>query len=400
LNFINISFSDVQWRITVNKNDAVEGGDFWLNLQIKHNEIDRALGLPAAPSENPQETGITRTLASATVDIEYTDALNHLKPLERVEFQGDLANVFSYTSRVTHSSDPLLYQVTITQGTLGVSGNEKEGNPPGFDVTTSWSTVAILKWQIVTATGTYIGIRDASLGTGFFKYYNAWHNRARDGFIESQNVSGEDLGDQSLPVLFSTVTATAEDGQATLKWVTETEVNNLGFFVYRGESKDGPFVKLNESIIPGAMSSSSLHDYEYTDMNVEVDHQYFYYIENLDTEGIKNSSKIVRVFVQNKKIPEKFALLQNFPNPFNPDTWIPYHLADLAEVTIRIYNVDGQLVKTLDLGKKPADFYISRKKAAYWDGRNNSGERVASGVYFYTLRVGSYNAIKRMLIIK
>ena len=94
------------------------------------------------------------------------------------------------------------------------------------------------------------------------------------------------------------------------------------------------------------------------------------------------------------------ALDQNYPNPFNPDTWIPYKLTGDMEVAIRIYNISGRLIKTLDLGHKPSGFYASREKAAYWDGRNEAGEPVASGVYFYTIQAGDFTATKKMIVAR
>ena len=98
--------------------------------------------------------------------------------------------------------------------------------------------------------------------------------------------------------------------------------------------------------------------------------------------------------------PEETALLTNYPNPFNPETWIPYHLAAPAEVTLTIYAIDGRVVRHLDLGHQDAGYYQSKARAAYWDGRNNVGERVASGIYFYTLTVGDFAATKKLLIRK
>ena len=98
--------------------------------------------------------------------------------------------------------------------------------------------------------------------------------------------------------------------------------------------------------------------------------------------------------------PKETALLPNYPNPFNPETWIPYQLADPAEVTLRIYAVDGSLVRLLSLGHKPVGIYQSRSRAAYWDGRNQIGEPVASGVYFYTFTAGDFTATRKMLIRK
>ena len=99
-------------------------------------------------------------------------------------------------------------------------------------------------------------------------------------------------------------------------------------------------------------------------------------------------------------IPEETALLRNYPNPFNPETWIPYQLAESAEVTLTIYDMNGQLVQRLEVGHQAAGMYQSRSRAVYWAGRNQLGESVASGLYFYTLTTGDFTATRRMLILK
>ena len=98
--------------------------------------------------------------------------------------------------------------------------------------------------------------------------------------------------------------------------------------------------------------------------------------------------------------PKKTVLLPNYPNPFNPETWIPYELAAPADVSIAIYAADGRLVRRLNLGHQPVGSYESRSRAAHWDGRNQLGEPVASGVYFYTLSAGDFTATRKMLIRK
>ena len=98
--------------------------------------------------------------------------------------------------------------------------------------------------------------------------------------------------------------------------------------------------------------------------------------------------------------PKKTVLLANYPNPFNPETWIPYELAEAAEVTVTIHAADGKLVHTLELGQLPAGIYQTKGRAAYWDGRNTLNEPVASGVYFYTLTAGEFSATRKMLIRK
>ena len=97
-----------------------------------------------------------------------------------------------------------------------------------------------------------------------------------------------------------------------------------------------------------------------------------------------------------ERVPERTALLTNYPNPFNPETWIPYHLATDAAVVLTIYDVHGSRVRELRLGHQAAGVYESRGRAAYWDGRNQLGEPVASGVYFYTLSAGEFTATRKL----
>ena len=100
------------------------------------------------------------------------------------------------------------------------------------------------------------------------------------------------------------------------------------------------------------------------------------------------------------EIPAETELLRNYPNPFNPETWIPYHLAEDADVSVTIYDVNGELVRTIDVGHQTAAKYATRSKAIYWDGRNLFGEQVASGIYFYSLSAGDFSATRKMVILK
>ena len=98
--------------------------------------------------------------------------------------------------------------------------------------------------------------------------------------------------------------------------------------------------------------------------------------------------------------PKETGLLPNYPNPFNPETWIPYHLAHASDVILTIYDTTGVMVRQLDLGHQLAGFYTARNRAAHWDGRNKLGEFVASGLYFYTLTAGDFTATRKMSICK
>jgi len=101
-----------------------------------------------------------------------------------------------------------------------------------------------------------------------------------------------------------------------------------------------------------------------------------------------------------KAVPKQTVVLQNYPNPFNPETWIPYNLANDAEVVIKIYNVSGKMVRSLDLGQKSAGYHVTRHQAAYWNGINELGESVSSGVYFYTIQAGDFVATRKMILLK
>ena len=145
------------------------------------------------------------------------------------------------------------------------------------------------------------------------------------------------------------------------------------------------------------------------------------YTMNADGGGLKNLSnnpdgddtyprwnpvfELLSVEPQDKRFTtlgeiKRTSLLQNYPNPFNPETWIPYHLAEAATVTVRIYNVKGELVRSIDVGKQAAGAYTGRQSAAYWDGKDDTGQSVASGVYFYQLLADGFSETRRMVVMK
>ena len=111
--------------------------------------------------------------------------------------------------------------------------------------------------------------------------------------------------------------------------------------------------------------------------------------------GIANLESLLK-----SKVPTQTRLLLNYPNPFNPETWIPYQLAESTKVTVTIHSMNGSLIRTLNLGHQAPGSYISKSQAAYWDGRNEFGEQSASGLYFYTFTAGKFKATGKMLILK
>ena len=122
-------------------------------------------------------------------------------------------------------------------------------------------------------------------------------------------------------------------------------------------------------------------------------------LENDGSQTYRNAIALLESLLAALR-PTETRLLANYPNPFNPETWLPYELALDSDVEIFIYNARGVLVRHLELGHQPAGYYVAKSRAAYWDGRNNVGERVSSGIYFYQLRAGSISQLRKMVILK
>ena len=144
-----------------------------------------------------------------------------------------------------------------------------------------------------------------------------------------------------------------------------------------------------EDIEPGSLQASDVHRWIRDAKAADA-----------DPAGIAALERLLAALTRVEAPPEKTVLLANYPNPFNPETWIPYQLSEAAEVTVTIHSSDGKLVRTLELGQMPAGAYSDKDRAAYWDGRNAQGEPVASGVYFYTLQAGDFKATRKMVIRK
>ena len=292
------------------------------------------------------------------------------------------------------------------------------------------------------ASADHSGETDAGAAYSFLRSGSAWSQQAKltasdaaavDAFGDSVAINGDyaivgarmddhsgitdagsayiyhSINDLSLPVELSLFTATTSSDNVILTWRTETEVDNAGFSIYRSErtagedaSSSGNYTEI--AFVEGARNAGMPTDYQFTDKKAEPGKTYFYYLEDIDIAGEKNKSGIIKVVLPPAKfvgaIPSKFALLQNFPNPFNPETWLPYQLAESAPVSIRIFDPKGRIVRTVYFGEQQAGSYRTKDKAAYWDGKNDYGERVSSGVFFYQLKAGKFSAVRKMIIIK
>ena len=219
--------------------------------------------------------------------------------------------------------------------------------------------------------------------------------------------------DFSLPVELSAFSATASVDGVKLAWRTESEVNNIGFNLYRSTHKDGPFTKVG--FVEGHGSTPVAHEYTFIDKTAVVGETYYYYLEDVDVASNTERSDVIsvahrpitpdpRTLTQpppaEAVLPSVFRLRQNFPNPFNPETWLPYELPEATNVEITIYDSRGRVVKTLSVGQQLPGYYTDQGSAAYWDGSNESGERVSNGAYYYALDAGTFSAVRKMVIAK
>ncbi|MCG3120761.1 MAG: hypothetical protein ALAOOOJD_03601 [bacterium] len=192
-----------------------------------------------------------------------------------------------------------------------------------------------------------------------------------------------------VPVELSSFTAQIGDGAGVnLNWKTGSEMNNAGFNVLRGRSQSGTYTKLNDKLIPANRDGN----YNFLDATAEAGGRYYYKLEALDTRGNITTHGPIVVEV---KAPEKFELSQNYPNPFNPTTQIRYQLPQAVKVSLAIYNMLGQEVRKLVDAQQPAGYHT-----AIWDGRDNAGRPLPSGVYHYRLQAGSFTMTKKMLLAK
>ncbi len=212
----------------------------------------------------------------------------------------------------------------------------------------------------------------------------------------------------SLPVELSSFSVVTVNRMVNLNWRTESEVNNFGFIIYRSETKDGEYKEIGRK--DGAGNSAMPTDYQFIDKEAEAGKTYFYYLEDIDITGKRNTSQIIKVVVLSAKhVPKEFRLLQNYPNPFNPETWLPYKLANSANITIHIYNIKGEAIHTINLGTKNAGTYTTKNKAALWNGRTQTDEPASSGIYFYQIKAcpvsngtgtGNFTATRKMILLK
>jgi hypothetical protein len=205
---------------------------------------------------------------------------------------------------------------------------------------------------------------------------------------------GSSAGDNSLPVTLSLFKAEPSSGGVSLSWSTQSELENEGFYLYRRAAKQASdWQLLTAALIPGQGNTSEKTDYSYFDRLVKAGQTYEYLLESVSLAGVRVTEKIVEVAVP---VPTEYAMLGNYPNPFNPSTRIGFRLPETSDVTLKIYGVQGNLVRELALNQsyEAGDHYLT------WDGTDSDGQSVASGMYVYLVSAGSFKQTAKMLLIK
>ena len=187
--------------------------------------------------------------------------------------------------------------------------------------------------------------------------------------------------------------------EVLLKWGVVSQTNNLGWEVFR--STDNTIYERVGDLVPGEGTLDVFRTYEFLDTNPPPAELVYYYLKQIDLDGSSTRSPVIEVFfgvtvIDQDLLPTVNALAQNFPNPFNPETTIRFDLADPARVTLTVYDAAGQTVRTLVDG----EHFGAGNYRRIWDGLNQNGEAVGSGVYFYELKAGAFNSMKKMTLVR
>ncbi|MCF7920766.1 MAG: hypothetical protein K9N06_12710 [Candidatus Cloacimonetes bacterium] len=209
--------------------------------------------------------------------------------------------------------------------------------------------------------------------------------------------------DAPLPITLSTFTTSYASPYGRLLWTTLSEMNNAGWNIYRAENEDfAASALINTELIPGQGTTMQVTNYSYVDeYPLTQGDKYYYWLESISYSGAADNYGPVVLSVplngeeETPDIPEQFGLLQNYPNPFNPNTTIKYNLPIAGYIELNIYNIKGNKITTLVSGIKEPGYY-----QVNWDGKDDNGSEVSSGIYIYKLTTPYYVESRSMLLIK
>lgn len=283
---------------------------------------------------------------------------------------------------------------------LFVGGNTMTGSSGGSGTVTFGSSQTI-----ITSTSTYYIVYDISSTADPSDYVgvrladSSYFSFTVQEKVSNTNFPIQSSYDSSLPVELSFFTAYQENGYVVLQWVTESEIENLGFILERREALiDSGFTEwleiasyLTYPELEGQGSVTHRTDYNFVDSTVVAGVTYEYRLADVSYDGLVEYHELTSLTVEPYvEIPEQFELYQNYPNPFNPITTFKYDLPQPTQVTLKVYNILGQEIVTLINEHKSAGYH-----QLIWDA-----SRVGSGIYFYHLKAHSFSKVKKCLVIK
>jgi uncharacterized repeat protein (TIGR01451 family) len=195
-----------------------------------------------------------------------------------------------------------------------------------------------------------------------------------------------------VPVELNSFSAQLQGTQVMLQWITQSETENLGFHLLRAEAEEGPYNQITSELIKGAGTSSSSHAYHFEDLTAIGNRTFYYKLVDVDFNGQLSLHGPINVTVA---LPTTNVLEQNYPNPFNPSTRIRFILKEAGMATLSIFNVKGEQVRELLHEQKSSGAYIVE-----WDGMDQNGRQVPSGMYFYSLRINGFEQKRMMMFLK
>lgn len=230
-------------------------------------------------------------------------------------------------------------------------------------------------------------------GTLIFVDINKYYGGHADGYVSTSTA-----GDLPLPVELVSFVAMAEGRQVNLFWITESEVNNLGFILHRKEKMEQNWKNIasyrTQHYLKGQGNSSCRTEYQFIDKKVLSQHTYLYRLSDVDFIGNETMLKVIEITMP--FIPDRMALLPAYPNPFNPSVTIPYHLSDKTKVYITVFDILGRKVRHLVNGlKQEAGVYT-----IMWDGKDQKGRNISSGTYIINFKTDNYFKSHRVILLR
>jgi hypothetical protein len=254
----------------------------------------------------------------------------------------------------------------------------------GTAVSTSWMDVATVRFDVLNpALSSNLQWLGSDVTFTVFDDDNA--TQLDPGTLSNMDVS--------LPVQMSGMQAESTVQGIEVSWITHSEVNSQGFYVWRSQEANGTYEKITTNLIASQGNNSEGSEYLFTDKNTESEAIYYYKIQQLDQNG--SSEFFGPIQVKALFIPEEYSLSNNYPNPFNPSTTFTYDIPEVSDVQIHIYNLLGKEERILVHKQQVPGRYTET-----WNGTDEKGQKLPSGVYFMRMQAGTYTSMKKLTLMR